>query len=243
MCGRYTLTAGQEELIRKFLLKQLAGDVEKVLRPRYNIAPSQQVVTVRLSPESGERLAIPAVWGLVPSWTKDPKIGAGLINARSETAAEKPSFRAAFKQRRCLIPASGFYEWQRTGGYKQPYYFTMASGEPFAMAGLWELWRGSDGSEIESCAILTTEPNDVLAPVHNRMPVILEPDDFDLWLDPRKGIPADVQPLLKPYDPKQMICYPVSKRVNNTRHDGPELIEKYDPNVGFEDLFLGKGFS
>ena len=222
MCGRYTLTAGQEELIRKFLLKKLSGEVEKVLRPRYNIAPSQQVVTVRLSPESGERLAIPAVWGLVPSWTKDPKIGAGLINARSETAAEKPSFR---------------------GGYKQPYYFAMASGEPFAMAGLWELWRGSDGSEIESCAILTTEPNDVLAPVHNRMPVILEPDDFDLWLDPRKGNPADVQPLLKPYDPKQMICYPVSKRVNNTRHDDPELIEKYDPNVGFEDLFLGKGFS
>ncbi len=240
MCGRYTLTAGQEELIRKFLLKQLAEEVEKVLRPRYNIAPSQQVVTVRLSSESGKRRAWPAVWGLVPSWTKDPKIGARLINARSETAAEKPSFRAAFKQRRCLIPASGFYEWQRSGGYKQPYYFAMATGEPFAMAGLWEHWQGSDGSVIESCAILTTEPNDVLAPIHNRMPVILEPDDFDLWLDPQKGNPADVQSLLKPCVPKLMIGYPVSKLVNNPRHDGPELIEKCDPGVGFENSLPDK---
>ncbi len=230
-------------MIRKFFLKQMAEEVEKVLRPRYNIAPSQKVVIVRLSPDSGERRAMPAVWGLVPSWTKDPKIGAGLINARSETAAEKPSFRAAFKHRRCLIPASGFYEWQRSGGYKQPYYFAMASGEPFAMAGLWEHWRGSDGSVIESCVILTTEPNNVLAPVHDRMPVILEPNDFDLWLDPEKGNPADVQPLLKPCDSQKMIRYPVSKRVNNPRHDGPELIEKCDPSVGFEDSFLGKGFS
>ena len=229
MCGRYALAASKEELIRKFFLKQLAEEVEKVLKPRFNISPSQQVITVRISPDSGERIAAQATWGLVPSWAKDPKIGYKLINARSETAAEKPSFRAAFKQRRCLIPATGFYEWWSQGRNKQPYYFSTASGELFAMAGIWEHWLGPDGSEIESCAILTTEPNEVLAPVHNRMPVILGPDDFPKWLDPAKGDSADLQPLLKPCDPKTIIGYPVSNRVNNPRNDDAGLIEKCDP--------------
>ncbi|MCH7813503.1 MAG: SOS response-associated peptidase, partial [Planctomycetes bacterium] len=167
-------------------------------------------------------------WGLIPSWAKDPAIGARMINARSETAAEKPSFRAAFRRRRCLLPADGFYEWQRSGRVKQPYYIRLKHGPPFALAGLWEQWHSPDGSLVETCTILTTEPNELVKPLHNRMPVLLTPDVFDLWLDPAMTDPARIQPLLRPCPPEQMIAQPVTTHVNSPRNDDPACIQPLD---------------
>jgi putative SOS response-associated peptidase YedK len=171
-------------------------------------------------------------WGLVPSWSKDPSIGARLINARSETAAEKPSFRSALRRRRCLIPASGFYEWQRRPNGKQPYVIGMADGNPFAFAGLWEHWHGLDGSELETCTVLTTEANELMAPIHDRMPVILEPQDYADWLgtgeDSAPAEVAQLQHLMRPYPADQMKAYPVSNYVNDPRHEGAECIRPTD---------------
>lgn len=216
MCGRYSLSQSVETLASAFQLED-APDWS----PRYNIAPTQAVPTVSHS-TSAERQFRLLRWGLVPSWSKDLSIGAKLINARSETVAEKPSFRSAFKQRRCLILADGFYEWQRLNGKKQPHYFQLNENQPFAFAGLWEHWQREDES-IASCTILTTQANEVLQPIHDRMPVILAPENYDLWLDP--ATPAErLHSLLHPYAAEAMKSYQVSPLVNSPRHDRPECI-------------------
>lgn len=220
MCGRFTLLAPGETVAELFQLSEAPA-----LAPRYNIAPTQPVAAVRVNPDIGERELTHLHWGLIPRWAKDPSIGSRMINARSETAAEKPSFRVAFKYRRCLVPADGFYEWQKLNGGKQPVRIQMQNGLPFGIAGLWEHWQSPDGSEIESCTLLTTEPNELLQSVHNRMPVILAPQDFDLWLDPGAQHPGEVQPLLRPYPAEEMTFYAVSTHVNNPRNEDPRCIE------------------
>ena len=223
MCGRYTLKTAPEIVAEQFQLEQPLA-----IQPRYNVAPSQLVACIRTNPASIEREGVFLWWGLIPSWAKDPKIGMQLINARAETLAEKPSFRAAFRHRRCLVLADGFYEWRREGRTKQPYFFRFREGGPFAMCGLWERWEKSDGSPIESCAIVTTESNAVLEPIHNRMPVILNPKDYDLWLDPRRKDPAELSCLLQPYPPDEMVAVPVSLRVNNPKNDDPKCLERVE---------------
>jgi putative SOS response-associated peptidase YedK len=169
-------------------------------------------------------------WGLIPSWAKDTKLGAKLINARAETVAEKPAFRSAFRQRRCLVLADGFYEWQQQENkkQKQPYYIRFHDGCPFAFAGLWEHWENADGETLESCTLLTTEPNELMRPIHNRMPVILDPKDYDLWLDVEVKKPELLKPLLHPYAAETMMAYPVSKAVNKATNDTIQCIERVD---------------
>lgn len=220
MCCRYTLIAPAKLLEELFRL-EILGE----LPPRYNIAPGGPVAAIR-APAAGARELTLFQWGLIPSWSKDPAIGTRLVNARSETAAEKPSFRAAMKRRRCLIPANGFYEWVPIGAAKQPFYIQMKDERPFALAGLWEQWCGADGSEIESCTILTTEANSLLKTLHPRMPVIIHPEDYDRWMDPSNERPQEVQDLLRPFPPEGMEAHPVSRRVNNTRNDDPACMEK-----------------
>lgn len=220
MCGRFTLIAPGEAVAELFRLPETP-----TLAPRYNIAPTQPVAAVRISRDSGRRELTHFYWGLIPRWAKDPSIGSRMINARSETAAEKPSFRAAVKYRRCLVPADGFYEWQKLNGKKQPVRVQTRDGGLFAIAGLWEHWSSPDGSEIESCTLLTTAPNDLLAQVHNRMPVIIAPEDFDLWLDPAAQHAGEIQHLLRPYPAEEMTFYPVSTHVNNPRNDDARCIE------------------
>ncbi len=213
MCGRYTQTHSGKDLAEAFRLT-----TEPAPPPRYNIAPSQPVSAIIANREY--RIF---QWGLVPSWAKDYKIGYRLINARSETAAEKPSFRAAFKRRRCLIPADGFYEWQRTASNKkkQPFYIHFRNRSLFAFAGLWEQWEGGDGSYLETCTILTTEPNELMAPIHNRMPVIIPKDEYDRWLT---AAPSQVQTLMRPYDADEMEAYPVSTLVNSPQNEVSDCI-------------------
>jgi putative SOS response-associated peptidase YedK len=221
MCGRYTLTADAQAIQQTFNLELASHPVQ----PRYNIAPSQPVPIIK----NDHRHELSFVqWGLVPSWAKDPSIGYKMINARSETVAEKPSFRHAFKRRRCLIPADGFFEWSKQGKSKVPMYIHLANHELFAFAGLWETWQSPDGSELQTCTILTTEPNDLVKPLHHRMAVILDERDYDAWLDPDE-MPADVlMPLLKPYPQEKMRVYEVSTLVNNTKYDEPALIEPHE---------------
>jgi putative SOS response-associated peptidase YedK len=200
------------------------------LPPRYNIAPGQPVAAVRPNAggggdAGGGRELTLFQWGLIPSWSKDPAIGSRMINARAETAAEKPSFRAAMKRRRCLIPASGFYEWAKAGPAKQPYFFHMKDNRPFALAGLWERWLSEDGSELETCAILTTSPNALVENIHQRMPVIIAPEDYDPWLDPANEKPATLQHLLRPFPAEEMETIPVSCRVNDPKNDDPACVE------------------
>ena len=234
MCGRYTLTAKNEELARQFLLNHLSEELGEDLEPRHNIAPSQSVLAIRASRDSGDRQAHPLRWGLVPFWAKDIRIGYRMINARSETASTKPAFRAAMKYRRCIIPASGFYEWQRRAETKrkQPYFFTHASESILGVAGLWETWKTPDGSALESCSILTTEANALMAPIHDRMPVVLREEDYEEWLDPRETNPGALQPLLQPSPSELMTRYPVSTMVNSPRNDGPELLLEIDLETG-----------
>lgn len=194
------------------------------LPPRYNIAPTQSVAVVRAQLGGGRRLDM-LRWGLVPPWVKDLKQAPMLVNARVETVMEKPSFRGAFRARRCLIPADGFYEWKTVGGKKQPMYFSMKDGASFALAGLWERWEGPQGAHLESFTLLTTEPNAVVADIHDRMPVILPPDAYALWLDPALGEPERLLPLLGPYPAEAMHVYPVSPRVNAASNDDPSLVE------------------
>lgn len=191
------------------------------LEPRYNIAPTQLVPTVLRTPKRQFQLLR---WGLIPSWAKDPAMGARLINARAETAGEKPSFRSAFRHRRCLVIADGFYEWQRQERKKQPFYFRLQDGRSFAFAGLWEHWEAPDGEAIESCTILTTEANELLHPIHDRMPVIIEPKDYDLWLDPTVQKPEPLQQLLCPYPSEAMTSYAVSTQVNSPANNSPDCI-------------------
>jgi putative SOS response-associated peptidase YedK len=218
MCGRFTLRTGSAALAEQFQLADIPD-----LPPRYNIAPTQEVAVIRHT--NGSNTAALLRWGLVPFWARDTAIGAKMINARAETVAEKPAFRAAFQSRRCLIMADGFYEWQAMGSgrRKQPIYLHMRDQCPFAFAGLWETWQGQDGT-LQSCTILTTEPNDLVQPIHNRMPVILRPTDYALWLDPDVREPEPLQACLQPYPSDALTAYPVSPYVNNVHHDDPQCV-------------------
>ena len=216
MCGRFTLKTPAEELARKFGARKAPQ-----ASPRYNIAPSQEVLAVRNV--EGERDLTPLLWGLIPSWSREPK---GFINARAETVMEKPSFRDSFKRRPCLIPADGYYEWRKQGrgGVKQPYYFRLQGGRVFAFAGVWDEWR-CEGVAVPSCAIITTAPNEIARAVHDRMPVILCEEDYGLWLDADPEKRELRRGLLRPYPAAEMDCYPVSAMVNTPQSRGAELIE------------------
>ena len=184
------------------------------------------VAIIRLNPETLQRRLALVKWGLIPFWAKDSSIGNRLINARAESAAEKPAFRSAFKSRRCLVPADGYYEWKKMkGGQKQPYLARNADGSPFAFAGLWERWQAPEDEIIESCTILTTDANDLTQPIHDRMPVILNPKDYGLWLDPEVKGPALLKPLLQPYPSEEMMVMPVNPKVNKASYDSPDCIE------------------
>jgi putative SOS response-associated peptidase YedK len=221
MCGRFSNKARPEQIEKEF---KVGAKNPGIYKPRYNIAPTQMIDTV--IEKTGERIIEQLKWGLVPSWSKDPEMGNRMINARAETITEKPSFREAFKSRRCIIPATGFYEWQRKGaGGKQPFYFYLKDKEVFGLAGLWENWIDKQtGEELETCAIITTEANHVLEPVHERMPVILKPESYDEWLDEKIKNTDRLQRLLKPYPPEEMDSHPVGKSVNIPDVDSPELI-------------------
>jgi putative SOS response-associated peptidase YedK len=215
MCGRYRLSR-RKQLVEEYF--DTASD-EPDWTPRYNIAPTQPIPVIRQHPKEPIRQLSLMRWGLIPSWAKNSSAAASMINARAETAATKPAFRDALKSRRCLMPADGFYEWSRTGKAKQPYCFEVNEGKLFAFAGLWERWKDPSGQWVKSCSILTTTPNAVTSAVHDRMPVILHPDSYDLWLDPGMQNVGAVSELLNPYDPRQMRCYPVSTRINHVAND------------------------
>ena len=219
MCGRYKLATPTGELVEEFHIR---GGLLN-LQPRYNIAPSQMAPVVRQTPP-GRHMAM-LRWGLIPAWAKDSKIAYSTINARAETVAEKPAFRQALKQRRCLVLADGFYEWKSEAGGKQPYLFTRSDAKPMAFAGLWERWE--KGPEpIESFTIIVTDANDTVRAVHDRMPVILAPEHFDMWLDSDRHGPADVIALLKPFSAEPMSLEPVSRALNSPKNEGPEVLEK-----------------
>ena len=217
MCGRYRLSR-RKQLIDEYFE---TAESETEWTPRYNIAPTQFVPVIRQHPKEPIRELSLARWGLIPSWSRNSSIAAQMINARSETARTLPAFRDSLKSRRCL-PADGFYEWQRTGKTKQPYCFEVGEGELFAFAGLWDRWKDRTGNTIKSCSILTTIPNAVTSAVHDRMPVILDPDCYDLWLDPGMSELAVVSEMLKPFDAQRMRCYPISTRVNHVVNDDEE---------------------
>ena len=227
MCGRYRMSR------RKQLVEEYFGAVsdEDEWDPRYNIAPSQPVVTIRQDARQPIRTLSMMRWGLVPSWAKDPSIGYKTINARAETVATTPSFREPFRSQRCLIPADGFYEWRRNGKTKQPYCFEVNGGELFAFAGLWDQWRDRQGDVIESCTILTTTPNSLLSDIHDRMPAILIADNYDLWLDPGFRDLASVSRMLKPFEPTLMRRYPVSTRVNQVQNDDAECTKPVEADL------------
>jgi putative SOS response-associated peptidase YedK len=218
MCGRFSLWLELTDLVKAFPDFVFPDE----MNTRYNIAPTQQVAVVTNNPERKVEFFR---WGLIPSWAKDPSIGNRMINARSETVTEKPSFRAAFRRRRCLILADGFYEWKKVAGEKRkvPMYIRMATGQPFAFAGLWEFWQ-PDTTPVLSCTILTTRPNELLAPIHNRMPVILPEDKYEFWLGAAETEKRSLLECLKPYPADDMIAYAVSPFVNNPRNDTPECI-------------------
>jgi putative SOS response-associated peptidase YedK len=217
MCGRFRQTRSQKQLEERF---QAEGEVEVI--PRFNIAPTQLIPVVRQNPKEPVRELSLVRWGLIPSWAKDASAAARMINARSETAATKPAFQDALKFRRCLVPADGFYEWSRTGKSKQPYCFEVNEGELFAFAGIWDRWKGPSGNAVETCSILTTTPNGATSPVHDRMPVILDPDGYDLWLDPGMRDASVASELLRPCDARLMRWYPVSTRINHVANDDKE---------------------
>jgi putative SOS response-associated peptidase YedK len=221
MCGRFTLTKAADVVAELFELDEVPS-----LEPRYNIAPTQSVPAVRRLKDAAQRQLAMLHWGLIPFWAKDRDIGSRLINARAETLSEKPSFRNALKSRRCLIVADGFYEWKKLDEGKQPYYIRLRDGRPFAFAGLWERWNDPAEGAVESCTIITTEPNELMKTLHNRMPVILPQNAGDRWLDPKSDGDKSLSELLIPYDADQMEAYPVSRRVNNPKNDVPACIER-----------------
>jgi len=217
MCGRYRLSRRKQIIEEHF---DALGDED--WSPRYNIAPTQAVPVIRQNiKEPGRKLSL-VRWGLIPSWSKDASAAARMINARSETVDTLPAFRDAFNLRRCLIPADGFYEWQRQGATKTPFCFEVNGGELFAFAGIWEGWKDPSGNWIRTCSILTTTPNAVTSAIHDRMPVILDPDSYDLWLDPGMRDVKTATGLLKPFDASRMRCFPVSSRVNQVANDDAE---------------------
>ena len=229
MCGRFSLNADPTQLKKMFPWLNVPDNMEA----RYNVAPTQPVAVV---PNDGENRLDFFIWGLIPSWAKDPNIGSRMINARAETVDQKPSFKAAFRRRRCLVLADGFYEWKQETGSKAktPMYIKLKSGDPFGMAGLWEIWHNGDGSEIRSCTIITTEPNALVQPIHRRMPVILHPSEWDTWLDPANDDTDSLAGLLTAFPADAMTAQAVSKAVNNPRNDGAECIAP----VPSGDLFL-----
>ena len=221
MCGRFTLITEPEELKEVFNIADVSNCQ---LEARYNIPPTTKVATVLKIAESQQRECQLLRWGLIPSWSKDSRMGAKLINARAETLTEKPSFRSAFKRRRCLVLADGFYEWKRLGTKKQPYYFHLQNKQPFAFAGLWEQWQSPENEKIISCTIVTTDANELLQPIHNRMPVILHQKDYEKWLDPQLQNTELLQELLQPYPAEEMTAHAVSTRVNNPKHTSLDCI-------------------
>jgi len=222
MCGRYSLAWDTQEIERHFAITVAMPKLE----PRYNIAPSQPALIVHDDRDrEGRRTGRYVQWGLVPFWAKDPAIGNRMINARGETIGSKPAYKAATKYRRCLVPASGFYEWAKVDGAKQPFYFRYEQARPLAMAGLYEHWQDDNGNELETCTIITTQANALLADIHDRMPVLIQPDDYDRWLDTTLEQPDAVADLLRPANPNLMIRYPVSRRVNSPSNDDAALIE------------------
>jgi putative SOS response-associated peptidase YedK len=224
MCGRFTLK-NVERLLDRLRARGVDVDGIRDLVPHYNIAPTQEILTV--VQQAATREAMFLQWGLIPSWSKEPK---GFINARVETIEEKPSFRESFEMRRCLILADGFYEWERTGKISQPYYFQLKESEPFAFAGIWDRWR-YDGRSITSCAIVTTTANELLAKIHTRMPVILRPESYDLWLGDQSRA-ADLKDMLVPFPAVEMTSRAVGYEVNNAKVDDENLIREVEPNVG-----------
>ena len=222
MCGRYALNQTPQQMQELFDFTDLPN-----FPPRYNIAPTQPVPIVRIV--QGRRRFALVRWGLVPSWAKEFPKGAPLINARGETIKEKPSFRGGFRHRRCLMPADGFYEWRRGEGPPQPFMVRRKDRAPFAMAAIWEDWMGVDGSEVETCAIVTTSANDTLKPIHHRMPVILDPEDWKAWLDTDDTLVRDAAQLLKPAPDDLLEAFPVSPDVNKVANDEPHLMDPAEP--------------
>jgi putative SOS response-associated peptidase YedK len=217
MCGRYTLTADIQTIAESF-------GVEPRLdaSPRYNIAPTQEIVAILKESETAHLALLR--WGLIPAWAKDEAIGSRMINARAETLAEKPSFKNLLRTRRCLIVADGFYEWKAEGKSKTPMYITLEDNRPFAFAGLWDLWKNPDGRQVQSCTIITTEPNELMASIHTRMPVILRPGAYTDWLNPQLHDTNVLTHCLKPYPTELMKVRPVSKLVNNPRNETAEIL-------------------
>ncbi len=220
MCGRFTLRAPASAVAEAFGLLEVAP-----FTPRFNIAPTQLVAVVRAVAGARRELAW-LRWGLIPSWARDPSIGSRMINARCETVHDKPAYRTAFRRRRCLVVADGFYEWQQTRGRKQPYFIHFLDDHPFGFAGLWEPWEGPGHSAIESCTLLTTTPNTLLAPIHNRMPVIVPAEHYDRWLDPSAENPDSLETLWQPYPVAEMEAFAVDSHVNSPTHDDPKCVER-----------------
>jgi putative SOS response-associated peptidase YedK len=234
MCGRYRLSRRKQIIEEQFGAAPWDDDWS----PRYNIAPTQPVPVIRQHSKEPVRHLSLMKWGLIPHWAKDQSAGASTINARSETAATKPAFRDPLRYRRCLIPADGFYEWKRTEKSKQPYCFEVNGGELFAFAGLWDGWKDASGNWIKSCSILTTTPNAVTSAIHDRMPVILDPESYDLWLDRGMTNAEVVSELLKPYDAPLMRTFAVSTRINHVANDDEECSRPVEPVETQDRLFL-----
>ncbi|WP_223066725.1 SOS response-associated peptidase [Paenibacillus caui] len=219
MCGRFTVTVPVEEIRLRYLIQ-----VSTILdfAPRYNVAPMQQIPAA-IGSSGGNRLGV-LRWGLVPSWSQDDKIGSKMINARAETLTEKPAFKRLLSSRRCIIPADGFYEWKQEGNKKQPFRILMRDGGIFSLAGLFDIWMGPEGNKLSTCTIITTEPNSLMADIHDRMPVILRPEDEAEWLDRGNNDVLSLKQLLKPYNASKMRAYPVSQMVGNVNNDSRELL-------------------
>jgi len=230
MCGRFVLMTPGKSLAEHFMLDEAPS-----LEPRYNIAPTQPVAMIKQKAGTSLRELKMVRWGLIPFWAKEAKMGAGFINARSETAADRPAFRAAFKMRRCLIPADGFYEWKKLEKGKDLYLVVLSDRLPFAFAGLWESWKSFDGELIESCTILTTDANDLVQPIHDRMPAILSPNDYELWLNPEIKTPESLKHILKPFPSEEMIMFPVSGKVNKASYDGADCVEPLIGRIGSDE--------
>ncbi|HEV8066882.1 MAG TPA: SOS response-associated peptidase [Planctomycetaceae bacterium] len=216
MCGRFTLRTPARDLVEIFELLR-----EPELTPRYNIAPTQQIATVRQAGTHRELSMM--LWGLIPLWADTPEVDYSTINARGETVAKKPTFRQSFAKRRCLVVADGFYEWQKTNGRKQPFFIHMKDDRPFAFAGLWDCWKRGNQA-IESCSIIVTEANELVRPIHDRMPVIMAHEDYARWLDPKNQDVQALQGLLRPYPAEEMTAYPISTLVNSPRNESPECV-------------------
>lgn len=219
MCGRFTQTQSVPKIMQEFAVAQVSCD----LGPSYNIAPTQKVAVI-ITDEVKQ--LVPVRWGLIPSWAKDTFVGSKMINARAETITEKASYRNAFKKRRCLVVADGFYEWQNLGGTKRPVYIRLKTGKPFGFAGLYEVWNSPEGEAITTCTIITTDANEIMKPIHERMPVIIPKQDEDTWLDAATQDQSLLHNLLKPYPAEEMEAYPVSKRVNSPKNNTAECIEQ-----------------